>query len=443
MIDWILKKTIVPFFLNRDYPQIKGIINEVNEFQFKSLDEIQNLQFDRLKKIISHAYQTVPYYKELFDSINFSPDELSNINQLSKLPILTKKDIRENKDKMVSDNFDADSLLKKRTGGSTSTPLHLYWDKFAATYKYATVIRHNSWAGFEPGDKYAALWGNTDKEISLRDKMRRSLYDRVIFLDTLKIDEHYLENFIKRIKKFKPKILMGHSHSVFMLSEFMSDNKIANPGIDGIITTAEMLYDHERKSIEDVFGKIVFNRYGCEEVSLIASECEAHDGLHINADNVLVEILDSDNGEPGSIVITDLVNYSMPFIRYEIGDAATFNNNPCACGKGLPRIEKLYGRTSEYLYSTDGKKLSGISILDTFAIHIPGIKQIQFIQEELDKLIINIVRTDEFGEDSINELNTKIPYFFGEGMRFDLNFIEKIPQTERGKFQFSICKIKK
>jgi phenylacetate-CoA ligase len=438
-----IRNLINSFYLNRDYPEINKILNEVQGFQFKSIDEIQYIQLIKLKKILKHAAQTTPYYKELFKAIDFYPDDLTDISKLSKLPLLTKNIIRENKKKIVSDSYNIDDLIKKRTGGSTSTPLQLYWDQSAATYKYATVLRHNSWVGFVPGNKYAALWGDTAKKISFKEKIRRHFYERVIYLDTLKIDDSYLEKFIRKIKRFKPEILFGHAHSIFMLTEFMDDNKIENPGIKGIITTAEMLYDYERRKIEDIFGQIVFNRYGCEEVSLIASECEVHDGLHINADNVLIEIVESDEESPGKIVITDLVNFSMPFIRYDIGDAAQIKNGICPCGRGLPRIENLYGRTSEYLYTTDRKKVSGISILDTFAIHIPGIKQIQFIQEDYDKLIINIVRTKGFGVESIDKLNEKIPLFFGEGMHFNLNFIEKIPQTRRGKYQFSICKIKR
>jgi phenylacetate-CoA ligase len=202
-----------------------------------------------------------------------------------------------------------------------------------------------------------------------------------------------------------------------------------------------MLYKTERYKIESVFGKILYNRYGCEELSIIASECSEHDGLHINAEGLYVEVLDGDNQVPGKLVITDLWNKGMPLIRYEIGDMATTKRGLCRCGRGLPRLGEIYGRTSDFLQSPDGKLVSGISILDTFTIHIPGIKQVQIIQDVIDNLHFKIVKDENFNEDSLALLAQNVRTIFGDQMKHETEIVDRIPQTSRGKYKFSICNI--
>src|SRR5262249_582338 len=149
----------------------------------------------------------------------------------------------------------------------------------------------------------------------------------------------------------------------------------------GIISAAMVLHSWERKVIEEVFACPVTNRYGCEEVSLIACECERHEGLHINADGVFGEILRA--GQPaapwvaGSVVVTDLANYAMPMLRYKVGDVAAFAQNRCSCGRGLPMLERLEGREADYVTTPTGELISGISLTENFAMLVPGIEQLQ------------------------------------------------------------------
>jgi phenylacetate-CoA ligase len=332
-------------------------------------------------------------------------------------------------------------MVYKRTGGSTSVPLVLYVDYRAADWKAAATIRHNRWAGYDRGDKLAAIWGDTEKKYSAKEMIYNFLNARTIYLDTLIMTEQYILEFIEKTRRFKPKIMMGHAHSLYALACFVEEHNITDLGIKGIISSAEILYDHERAKIESVFGKILFNRYGCEELSIIASECERHDGLHINAEGLYVEVIGGDDMTPGKLVITDLWNRGMPFIRYEIGDMATTRTGTCSCGRGLPRLGKIYGRTADLLYTPDGRTISGISVLDTFTIHVPGIKQVQIIQNELNKLDFKIVKTDDFNDESLRILSEKIPFFFGSSMLYDIEFVDKIAQTARGKYRFSICNI--
>jgi phenylacetate-CoA ligase len=411
--------------------------------QFLSPDQIHDNQWRDLQKIVTFAYHHNRFYRQRFNDAHFEPGDLKTFSDFEQLPVLTKDDLRNNLDELISDGLTREKLHWRRTGGSTGIPVQVYWDDYSHMFKPAMVYRHDSWAGFLPAARKAALWGDTSKKLSLKGKLYHALFIRTIYLDTLDMDEDHILDFIERIRRFKPRLLFGHGHSIYFFASFLSNHSIDDIRFDGIISSAETLPPSERKVVEDVFGKIVFDRYGCEEVALIASECEAHDGLHIGAEGIYVEVLGGDDKKPGPVILTDLVNKGTPLIRYDVGDLATIRKGNCACGRGLPRLGRVFGRTSDILYTPEGKVISGISILDTFTIHIPGFKQVQIVQGELDRLTFNIVKADDFSDESLRLLGESIPRYFGPSMKYDVVFHDKIPMTSRGKFQFSICKLSK
>jgi phenylacetate-CoA ligase len=437
----IIKHITIPLYDKRENNYITPIFKELRKSQKFSEEKIAELQLTNLKSIINYAYDHSKFYKTRFDDNGISPNDINTFNDIEKIPILSKDDIRNNLQTMISDEYTIENLRYKRTGGSTSVPLKIYVDPKAFRFKNAATARHNLWAGYERGDKMAAIWGDTDKKYSFKEKIYNLLKNRVIYLDSLNMDDENILKFIEKIRDHKPKILMGHAHSLYIFACFVENRKITGLGIKSIISTAEMLYKTERYKIESVFGKILYNRYGCEELSIIASECSEHDGLHINAEGLYVEVLDGDNQVPGKLVITDLWNKGMPLIRYEIGDMATTKRGLCRCGRGLPRLGEIYGRTSDFLQSPDGKLVSGISILDTFTIHIPGIKQVQIIQDVIDNLHFKIVKDENFNEDSLALLAQNVRTIFGDKMKHETEIVDRIPQTSRGKYKFSICNI--
>jgi len=438
---YLIKYLTIPLYDKRESKNVGPVLDELEKSQYYSIEQIEHQQFKSLKDLLAYADRHCTYYQRKFADCGFKPADFRSLADIKHLPVLTKDDIREHQDNIISNEYSVMDMIYKRTGGSTSVPLKLYVDLAAANRKLAATIRHNRWAGYDRGDKLAAIWGDTDKKYSFRQKLYNLLNSRAIYLDTLKMNEQYILDFIARLRKFKPSIMMGHAHSLYTFACFVEEHDIADLRIRGIISTAEILYDRERAKIESVFGKILFNRYGCEELSIIASECDRHDGLHINAEGLYVEVVGGDDTEPGKLVITDLWNRGMPFIRYEIGDMATLKPGQCACGRGLPRLGKIYGRTADLLYTPDGRTISGISVLDTFTIHVPGVKQVQIIQNKLNELNFKIVKGNDFSEESLRILGEKIPLCFGSSMLYEIEFVDSIAQTARGKYRFSICNI--
>lgn len=433
---------MIPLFNRRFEIHYSEFLETLNVSQYHSVDQIRAYQWSTIRELIEFAYNNNSFYEKHFKVSDIHPDDIKNWDDYSKIPPLTKDHIRNNPDTLISNGYHRDDLVHKRTGGSTGVPVHVYIDQDAMNFKRAATHRHNDWANYLPGMKRAALWGDTDRHYSFRERIYMALCERTIYLDTLKMDDASLMDFVERVRRFRPKSLIGHGHSLFFMAQFMSKHNITDIDFDGIISTAETLSAEERKVVEDLFGKIVFDRYGCEELSIIASECEAHEGLHVCAEGLYVEVPGADEVTPGNLIITDLTNRGMPLIRYEIGDTATVLGQACPCGRGLPRLGRVHGRTSDIIYTPEGNKISGISILDTFIIHIEGFKQVQIIQNEIDFLVFNIVKDGSFCETSMIRLREIVPEIFGPQMRYSTEFVDRIPRTARGKFQFTICNIK-
>jgi phenylacetate-CoA ligase len=230
------------------------------------------------------------------------------------------------------------------------------------------------------------------------------------------------------------------------LARFLEREGISDITPKGILSAGMILHPWERKKIEEVFRTRIQDRYGCEELGLIATECKEQQGLHINTDCHYVEFLGKDGsavapGEAGQIVITDLTNRAMPFIRYRLEDVCIPTDERCPCGRTQPMIKRIEGRVADFLVTPEGKLVSGISLTDHFAGYIPGIDQIQIIQELTDLLIFRIVRERTYGPESENAIQRLVGEYFGPAMRYQLEFLDAIPREARGKFRFTICKV--
>jgi phenylacetate-CoA ligase len=390
---------------------------------------------------LTAAAETNAFYRSRFRACGFEAGDFHDFADLTRLPVLTKDDIHTQLAGNFSTGYRAANVIQKRTGGSTGVPVRIGIDIEAVALKKAAAERHDAWARRHPGDRMAAVWGDTSGPRPWRERLRNALTGRAFYLDTLQFEPAAIDAFVARIRRLRPPVLMGHAHSVFRLAEHVRKHGMSDIGFRSIITTAMVLTETERRTIEAVFRAPVFDRYGCEEMSIIASECGAHRGLHVFAEGLYVELDGTREDQPRPLIITDLLNRAMPLIRYEVGDLGIAETGTCPCGRGLPRLREVSGRSADFLYTPDRVPVFGISILDTFVIHIPGIKQCQIVQDRYDHLDIHVVRDTGFTDESLVQLGRSVVHIFGERMRYDVHWVEAIPQTERGKYRFSICRI--
>jgi len=421
-------------------------LRRLKRTQYDPPETIVSRQLQSVREIVSHAYETVPYYRRLFDECGMQPNEVRSFDDFRRIPLLTKQAIREAGDTLLSNHYPKAALHGKKTSGSTGVPLHIWVDDAAMQFKRGCTLRSDEWSGWRFGRRVAKVWGNPEyRKFGWRGRLRNVLLDRSVYLDTLCMDEAALNEFAGQLRRSPPSLLFGHAHSLYLFAQFVASRRINEIRPDGIIATAMVLHDWQRRAIEDVFACKVTNRYGCEEVSLIASECEVHNGLHVNADGVFVEILANHRpapaGEPGTIVVTDLVNRAMPLIRYKVGDVAAAATRLCPCGRGLPLLERLEGRESDYVTTEFGELVSGISLTENFALHVPGVAQMQIVQEAITQFRFRIVAGSEFGPASHDRLRSLVRERFGPNTRYEVEFVAEIPQEPSGKYRFCISHV--
>jgi phenylacetate-coenzyme A ligase PaaK-like adenylate-forming protein len=421
-------------------------MKSLQKSQWLSLDELKLLQAAKFAKLLKYAEANSPYYKRLFKVHEINVNSVIADANINAIPITTKKEIRNNKDELISSEYKKSDLINAKTGGSTGFSLELYFDKTCQELRNAAAMRTDIWAGWNPGKLRGDLWGNPKLPTTLKQKIRNSLLDKVIYLDTMDLTHKSMSRFIDRANQYGVEVIFGHAHSIYLLAKFIQDECIEPPKLKGAISTSMMLLDAEREIIEAAFSCKVTNRYGCEEVGLIASECEQHDALHINMEHVLVEVVDSDGnpvqeGETGKILVTDLNNYAMPLIRYQVEDMAVFTESHCKCGRGLPLLKSLSGRVADFLKREDGSSVAGISLIERTLTKVQGVEQMQIVQKGLLDIQINRVKGDDFSETTDSELRSEFVEVFGKNVKFSINDVEGIPQEANGKYRFSICQL--
>lgn len=408
--------------------------------------KLEALQTRKFNKLIQHAYATSKWYRKIIDDIQLDISKPIRLQDLARFPITTKSDIRENTSAFISSQYNPATMAKAKTGGSTGVSLNLFFDKHCQKLRNGAQLYADSFSGWEPGTRIAAVWGNPPIAKTHKEKLRAFLLDRMIYLDTMDLNPDSMASFVKRWYEFNPEMIFGHSHSIYVFASYLLANNINDLRPKGIVATSMMLLEHERHIIEQVFQCKVSNRYGCEEVGLIAVECEEHNGMHVNSSHIILECLDDAGrpvaeGQPGKLVITDLNNFGMPLIRYRVEDVGILSARFCSCGRSTPMLERLEGRVADFLKKPDGGQVAGVSLVERTLTKIPGIEQMQFVQEQLHEIIINRVKGNEYNEQTDTQLLAELRQVFDESVQLVIKDVVKIPQEKSGKYRFSICKI--
>ncbi len=467
MLDFLNRHLMHPLMAWREGSQHLQHLRTLRQTQFDAPDVIRARQLAALQSQLRHAWDTVPYYRAAWAKAGVHPSDVRELSDLEAFPIVTKTDIRRYNRALVSSAYDIAKCRVKTTSGSTGVPLTIYCDEPAMQWKTACTLRSDEWSGYRLGQRVAKVWGNPEyRHFGLKGRLRNYFFDRAVYLDTLDLNDARIAEFANSIRRHRPGLIFGHAHSLYLLACSLKKSGVLDVRPNGIISTAMILHDWQRTVIEQVFGCKVTNRYGCEEVSLIASECEEHSGLHVNADSIYAEIqptplapLPSGRGEPetsfspslqgggwgvglpGPLLVTDLSNRAMPLIRYQVGDVVVPSSRVCKCGRGLPLIERVEGRDADYVLTPAGHLISGISLTENFAVLVPGAAQVQIVQESVTRLLIRLVVDDAFNDASRAKIAELVRDTFGDGVTHDVELVDAIPQEPSGKYRFCISKV--
>ena len=447
MYPFTLRNVIYPLCQMR-YPHEERLTSHLRlleKSQWWKRRELERFQQDRLQKMIKHSYQNTLYYHDMFKSLKLNPADVKNIDDLQKLPILTKEDIRNNLGNLTAKNYSKRELMLSATGGSTGEPMSFFINKEWGAWNMAAAYREWSWAGYKPGDKIAYLWG-APQDLSHQGELKNKMFNlinRTIMLDAFDMTKKTLDEYVRMLRKFKPKVINAYVSAVYLMAQYMENRGINDIKPKAILTSCEMLFDYQRETIERVFGCEVFDYYSGRDTTIHAGECPEHSGYHLAIENAVVEFIRDDehveSGEMGKIIITDLSNYAMPLIRYEIGDLGVPSDEICSCGRGLPLMKKVVGRVTDIITTKDDKYVHGEFFTHLF-YDTRGIKQFQFIQKTKEYAILKIVKKINYSQAELDKIINQIYEQCGD-IRIDVEFVESIPLTSSGKYRFTISEV--
>lgn len=419
---------------------------EMDASQWWPRERIQDLQLQRLKALLNDVAVHVPYYRALFARIGFDPASVRSVADLQALPFLTKAEIRAHSDALRADN--AVGLARFNTGGSSGEPLIFFIGTERVTHDVAAKWRATRWWDVDIGDREIVVWGSPI-ELGTQDRVRlvRDALMRTELLRAFEMSDDKVDGFIARIRECRPKMLFGYPSAIshIALRAEQRGVRLDDLGIKVVFCTSERLYDHQRETISRLFRCPVANGYGGRDAGFIAHECPSGN-MHITAEDIVVEIIDEAGrvlpaGQSGEIVVTHLATRDYPFIRYRTGDIGTLGDEACPCGRGLPILRDIQGRSTDFVVAEDGTVLHGLSLIYILR-DIPAVRAFKIVQETRSHTRALIV--PELGA-STDGLDCAVIDGFrrrlGAGVEVSVEFVESIPAEKSGKFRYVVSHV--
>lgn len=403
--------------------------------QWAPKEELDRLTEKRLRFLVSYAYRNVPYYHDLMKSRKIDPDSIRSVNDLARMPILTREIIRDNFESLTSRAVSPDQRILMETGGSTGVSLTFYSTQSADTRLWASMLRARFWQGVVRGFRMAQMSGIIPEPSQWKENEA--------YFPAFDISEEIFSNVAEKLREFRPQYVTGYASYLTLLANYLKEKGIEDIRPYAVETQSEMLFPHMRGAIEEAFSCPVFDHYGCKETSVKASECSLHEGYHISVENGIIEtVRDGERvlGESGSILMTDFWNLAMPFIRYEVGDSASLGEDPCSCGRSLPLMKSLLGRNNDILVLPQGRMLPG-EFFPVMLSAVAGIRQFQVVQNDLRSITVKIAKAEGFSDDDERLLTSNLAKWLGDEVRLDIDYVERIPLSRLGKQKIVVSKI--
>lgn len=411
------------------------------ETQFWSDKRLKNYQFGKLSELLIYAYEAIPYYHDKFMKYDLDPYKLTSLSDFKKYPILKKE-------KIISANlvnYKVKKIKMAKTGGTTGPPLTVFRDTKSRTFAWAAYYRWYNWMGIEYGDPVVTLWG---APTVLSKSFFQQSYNKLaayfandLRINSFSINNESFPNIIKQIHKQKPKLIKGYLSSLLQLANYIIDNNIV-VNVDNIAPTSETLFPQYREKLEFAFKGKVYDQYGFTEITSVAFECPEHNGLHVNSEHVIAEVIDKNGNhvynEPGKLIVTDLDNTAMPFIRYMVGDTAVMSDKKCSCGCMLPLIKSIEGRTADTIQLRDGSEVHGVFFTDIFyeleyPNEIDKIDRFQVIQRGKNEITIKIQTSKKIDESFKKDLYKALSKFIDV---VNIEVKKLIKNEPSGKFRY-------
>jgi phenylacetate-CoA ligase len=427
-----------------------ALLSELRRSQWLSADELRARQAAELVRLVHHAYAHVPLYRARFDALRLRPQDVRTPDDLRALPILTREEARDQAAARASTS-DPLPAIRKETSGTSGQPFRFGYDAGSEHWRQAVKLRAYEWAGYRPGDRTLFFWGVQGRHPRLRIRAKVALDRRArreTHVPCAVMDRETLSRAASEIVERRPRVLVCYAQAGAELARFMLRQGTRAPTGLRIICGAERILPHDRRDLEQAFGTAVFDTYGCREVMLIASECEHREGLHVAMENLIVELVvrtsdgrlrPAEPGERGEVVVTDLHNYGMPFVRYATGDVAIAGTGErCPCGRGSTRIRAVEGRTSETIHDGAGNAVSGVALSYVFGGLETAIRRFQIVQSPDRSVTLRVVPDASFAERTIDELRERCARHLA-GVLIRIEAVSDMPRSPAGKHRLVVA----
>jgi phenylacetate-CoA ligase len=421
---------------------VPAYLRLLRDTQWASTTWLEDFQSTKLEALLSYARAKVPYYQTALANLPIESG-LSG-RDLSALPFVTKTHLQE-KESHLTEKKRIRRLFRKTTGGSTGQSITVWKTATAIAHEHAANWRGFEWAGIRIGDRQGRFWGVSHNR---PNRLRSSFVDFVANrrrCSAFAFREEDMLAYTISLNRFRPRYLYGYVSMLAAYAEYLnaSRNKLEFE-LRAVVPTSEVLTAYHRKLFEEAFGAKVFNEYGCGELGTIAHECE-RGSMHINAENLIVEILRNDRpclpGEVGEIVVTELNNFAMPLIRYRLSDFGSFSSLPCPCGRTLPVIEKIFGRAYDLIRNSEGKVFHGeffMYIFEEARRRNLGIRSFQVVQEDFKHFVIRVVPDDQYGPETERLVKDRIASGYSKNVEVNFVHVQEIPRELSGKIRLIV-----
>ena len=422
-----------------------NVRRQMEASQWWPAERIAALQVDRLKTFLTDIGTHVPYYRELFATGGFDPQTITSTADLQALPFLTKAIIKQNSDALRA--ADAQGLARFNTGGSSGEPLIFFIGTERVTHDVAAKWRATRWWDVDIGDPEIVVWGSPI-ELGTQDRVRflRDKLMRTELLPAFEMSDSRVEAFIARIRDVRPKMVFGYPSAISHIAGYAEKKgiRLDDLGVKVVFVTSERLYDHQREVISRSFACPVANGYGGRDAGFIAHACPSG-SMHITAEDIIVEIVDAAGkvlpyGQSGEIVVTHLATRDYPFVRYRTGDVGVLSDHACPCGRGLPVLSEIQGRSTDFVIAADGTVMHGLALIYVLR-DIPGVASFKIVQETTQLTTVFVEPGKLFESDDIGRIEAGLKRRLGDSVTIDVKVVDVVPAEASGKFRYVISRV--
>ena len=421
---------------------IRQHLRELERTQWLSRSELEAWQLERMQRLVQYAYDHVPYYRERYQREDIGPGDVKNLKDFQALPFLTKHEVNENLDSLVSPQFQG-KLHPNETGGSTGEPMRFFVDASFYCWNVALEYRGRRWHGVQPGDKIAWVWGapRDMPDWSWQKRLRAQIM-RHRYLNAFSMTEDKMQAYADMLVRWQPDMIRAYASAVSLFGQFVKERGITGIRPKFIETIAEKVTGPQRQLLEGVFKCPVIDCYGARELGNIAYQCEAG-RLHVYETRHLEIVADGEvvrPGQLGEVVVTSLTQFGMPLIRYKNDDIAIYEADDCPCGRGLPVLREVVGRTHDYLVTADGQFVHGEFFAYTFRAK-PEVVRYQVYQPDQKHVQVRLVCKQNVDSTWLKNVRRELNSRFGDSMVISIKLVDDIELTPAGKYRYIISEV--